>query len=162
MLSGSSVEMSHWGWPLKVAWPTLSHHFCFFIHAGVRYPATKPPSHPQAPPPKRKVIPGTQRPGAEMSPYDIKLDYKGLSPPSTRSAPLFLYSFQLAGNCGQRAATGRQDRALSSTQGYRSHSEGAPMAPRGLTDVMKMLFIFVTLWVGRQAQSLHVFKGIFN
>lgn len=34
-----------------------------------------------------------------------------------------------------------------------------PEAPR---DVMKTVFILVTLWVGRQAQSLDVFKGIFN
>lgn len=34
-----------------------------------------------------------------------------------------------------------------------------PQAPR---DVMKTVFILATLWAGRQAQSLDVFKGIFN
>lgn len=52
--------------------------------------------------------------------------------------------------------------ALSSTQGCRSGGEGAPSAPKELTDAMKLLFILVILCSGKQAQSLGVFKGIFN
>lgn len=52
--------------------------------------------------------------------------------------------------------------AFCSTQGCRSLDEGTPTAPKELTDTMKMLFILVILCSGKQAQSLGVFKGIFN
>lgn len=147
----------------------MSQHFCF-IHQGVRYPTTTPPSRPQPPPQwteiikqvlshlKRKIIPGTQRPEI-MSPQDIKLDYKVLLLPATSSPWLCSSVFSW-----QRAVTRERPPVwqalwtlpLRSTQDCRRHSSQG--SDRHIEDA----FIFVTLWVGRRAQSLHVSQGIFN